>query len=314
MLIVLVAVLCGFGWGAVHGRVWPQLNIPWMARAAQSLQGIRHRPNRRRTEAQPESFPAGQKFLAALLGTGVTGGILGLLASGWFFVVPYGIGLFAGFSPALIKRYWRAFLIAGTLFILVVAGFEFYGERPGSGEQSSLPAAESDAVQPDGLEEHDSSAPDGNTSGKNLNSRETAESPPIASPQPSPLEARRESPKDSEEIILRGVPFAFNAEAVQPEFLAVLNETVRILTENPDVSVLIEGHTDAVGSEPFNLRLSHSRAEAVRNYLVQQGIAAERLRVVGRGEADPLASNAKDDGTDNPEGRAINRRVELSVE
>ena len=182
MLIVLVAVLCGFGWGAVHGRIWPQLNIPWMVRVAQSLQGIRHRPNRRRTEAQPESFSAGQQFLAALLGTGVTSGILALLASGWFFVVPYSIGLFAGFSPALIKRYWRAFLIAGTLFILAVAGFEFYGEGPGSEEQSSLPAAESDAVQPDGLDEHDSSAPDGNTSGKNLNSRETAESPPIASP------------------------------------------------------------------------------------------------------------------------------------
>ena len=116
------------------------------------------------------------------------------------------------------------------------------------------------------------------------------------------------------EMVLQGIPFAFNDRTIRPEFLSALNETVRILNDNPTLSVLIEGYADAVGSESFNLRLARARAEAVRDYLVESGVAADRLRVVGRGEIEPLAPNARDDGSDNPEGRAMNRRVELSVE
>ncbi len=72
--------------------------------------------------------------------------------------------------------------------------------------------------------------------------------------------------------------------------------------------VVIEGHTDSVGSEETNQRLSKERAEAVRDYLISQGVSAEQLSAVGKGESEPIATN------DTPEGRANNRRVELVIQ
>lgn len=288
MLVPLAAVLCGLVWGMVHGHIWLQLNIPWMTKTAQYLQGIRKRPNRRTTAPQPTSFSPWQQFLGSLLGTAATGGILAIFASDLSFLALYIIGLFAGFSPAFIKTYWRQLALVGVLLVVGVIGFQLY-EEYGRGE-------------PVGSGDGDSGA--SNQSSGTKGERSGQEPPPSSPSRPSELE----------EIILRGVPFEFNAQQIQPEFLVVLNETVRILQEKPDVSVLIEGHTDAVGSGPANLSLSKKRAEVVRNYLVGQGIAAERLHVAGRGESDPLAPNTRTDGSDDPEGRAINRRVELSVE
>jgi OOP family OmpA-OmpF porin len=74
---------------------------------------------------------------------------------------------------------------------------------------------------------------------------------------------------------------------------------------NPDVKVEIQGHTDSRGSLALNERLSQQRAEAVRDYLIGQGIAAERLTARGYGPHNPIASN------ETADGRAQNRRVEL---
>ena len=69
--------------------------------------------------------------------------------------------------------------------------------------------------------------------------------------------------------------------------------------------IVVEGHTDSRGGTAFNEDLSRRRAVAVRDYLVSQGVDAERIAAVGRGESEPVASN------DSPEGRANNRRVEI---
>lgn len=79
------------------------------------------------------------------------------------------------------------------------------------------------------------------------------------------------------------------------------------LKENPDHSLVIEGHTDNVGSEDYNQGLSQRRAEAVRSYLLSQGIASTRLTAVGKGESTPVASN------DSSSGRQMNRRVEVII-
>ena len=303
MLIGLAAVGCGFVWGMIHGQVWPQLNIRWMARAARSLQGVHKRPNRRLKAVRPTSFRAPQKFLAALLGTVVTGGLLAVLAADWSFLVPYSLGLFAGFSPAFILAYWRVCALVGVVLLVGATGMLLYDDADDPGEHVRVPETENEQKAPD----------------------QDASPQPARSPLPSPPSVEKDEaiPKGEatskeegapKEIVLRGIPFAFNDRTIRPEFLPELNETVRILNDNPTLSVLIEGYADAVGSESFNLRLSRARAEAVRDYLVASGIAADRLRVVGRGEIDPLAPNARDDGSDNPEGRAVNRRVELSVE
>ncbi|MEW6299327.1 MAG: OmpA family protein, partial [Thermodesulfobacteriota bacterium] len=119
---------------------------------------------------------------------------------------------------------------------------------------------------------------------------------------------------EAKRIVLRGINFDFDRATIKPEFEPVLDEAARLLQENPTVRVTIEGHTDAIGTEAYNLRLSRRRAEAVKRYLVAKGVAAERLATVGRGEGQPIAPNTNPDGTDNPEGRAMNRRAELKVQ
>ncbi len=248
-------------------------------------------------DAPPPSFTAVQKFLATLLGTVVTGGILAVLAPNWSILALYPIGLFAGFSPALIQTYWRASAIVGVVMLIGATGVLLYDGGAGSGEQARVSERSGGQELPH----------------QDAGTQPTR--PPL--PPPTPAQEEEDAPRGEEapeEIILRGIPFAFSDYTVQPEFLTELNEAVRILNDNPNISVLIEGYSDAVGPESFNQVLSYNRAEAVREYLVERGITAERLRSVGRGEIDPLAPNAKDDGSDNPEGRAMNRRVELSVE
>ena len=88
-----------------------------------------------------------------------------------------------------------------------------------------------------------------------------------------------------------------------------LNEVARALKEMDDDKLAsIEGFTDSRGADDMNLKLSQERANAVMSYLTSQGVKAEKLRAVGRGEANPVASN------DSPEGRANNRRVEIIVQ
>lgn len=77
------------------------------------------------------------------------------------------------------------------------------------------------------------------------------------------------------------------------------------MTSNPDWNIRIEGHTDAQGSDDYNLRLSDDRAKSVRDWLIGQGIAAARLQTQGFGETMPVSDNA------TPQGRALNRRVEI---
>lgn len=77
--------------------------------------------------------------------------------------------------------------------------------------------------------------------------------------------------------------------------------------------IVLRGHSDSQGSDKDNLRTARRRAEVVRDYLVEQGVPRERITVVALGEARPIAPNAKLDGSDDPEGRARNRRVEVEI-
>ncbi|WP_224372265.1 immunoglobulin-like domain-containing protein [Hyalangium versicolor] len=102
------------------------------------------------------------------------------------------------------------------------------------------------------------------------------------------------------------IHFEFNKVTIQPRSYPLLDQMVSVLNEHPNViSVLIEGHTDDWGPDDYNLSLSQRRAEAVRAYLAQHGVAPERMEAHGYGETRPVATNA------TPEGRAINRRVDF---
>ena len=97
--------------------------------------------------------------------------------------------------------------------------------------------------------------------------------------------------------------FDFNKSEIKSEGYPLMKEAVKILEENPEMRVEIQGHTDSRGPEAYNQMLSEKRAMAVKAYLVKQGVDSGRIEVKGYGESDPIASN------DTEEGRQKNRRV-----
>lgn len=103
------------------------------------------------------------------------------------------------------------------------------------------------------------------------------------------------------------VLFDFNRATLRPEAQRELTSVVREMQDNPQLAAEVIGHTDAVGTDTYNLGLSRRRADAVRSYLVSQGIAANRIQTRGLGESQPVAPN------DTAEGRARNRRVEVTL-
>ena len=112
------------------------------------------------------------------------------------------------------------------------------------------------------------------------------------------------------EVVLSddSVKFPVNRDELSPEAEARLAELVQRLTsENRNVYLEIQGHTDATGDEAFNERLGAARAEAVRRYLSRNSIALNRMATISYGEEVPVAPN------DTPEGRAQNRRVAIVV-
>jgi uncharacterized repeat protein (TIGR01451 family) len=107
--------------------------------------------------------------------------------------------------------------------------------------------------------------------------------------------------------ITRNIHFEFDKATIRPESYPVLDDVAGVLRDNPQLNILIEGHTDSVGTVQYNQGLSQRRADAVKAYLVRKGISADRLATEGRGELAPIASN------DTPVGRAMNRRVEFLI-
>ncbi len=108
-------------------------------------------------------------------------------------------------------------------------------------------------------------------------------------------------------VVLRNVFFETGSAALKPASRVELDRLVRLLKENEQLRIQINGHTDDVGSDADNLQLSEDRARAVYQYLVDAGIDAGRLRYQGYGETQPIAGN------DTPEGRRQNRRTEFVV-
>lgn len=108
-------------------------------------------------------------------------------------------------------------------------------------------------------------------------------------------------------IVLRDINFEFDSARLTAESKASLDKVMQGLRGQPTMNLLIEGHTDAVGSNAYNLKLSKQRAASARAYLLESGIEGTRIDSVGFGESQPITSNKTADG------RAENRRVEFKV-
>ena len=107
-------------------------------------------------------------------------------------------------------------------------------------------------------------------------------------------------------LALTGVLFDFNKSKLKPESDAILEQVAAVMTKEADLKLEVQGHTDGVGSQAFNLPLSKARAHSVVVWLTDHGVAAGRLDAQGFGKLKPVASN------DTDEGRAQNRRVEIA--
>jgi outer membrane protein OmpA-like peptidoglycan-associated protein len=108
-------------------------------------------------------------------------------------------------------------------------------------------------------------------------------------------------------IVLRGINFEFNKATLMKDSEVILFRAHRALMANPDIHIVITGHTDNIGNKESNQTLSLERAQTVRNWLVERGVTSSRLRTVGRGQNEPVATNETEDG------RAQNRRMEFFV-
>jgi outer membrane protein OmpA-like peptidoglycan-associated protein len=122
------------------------------------------------------------------------------------------------------------------------------------------------------------------------------------------LEPSRAVVTEKQIVITTPVFFDYNQASIRPESYAVLDDVLYILQAHPEIrSVEVAGHTDADGSDSYNQALSQKRVESVRAYLVQHGIAPERLVARGYGESRPIDSNSTE------AGKARNRRVEFNI-
>lgn len=125
-------------------------------------------------------------------------------------------------------------------------------------------------------------------------------------PAPPPVEV--EAQVEEKIVITQKIHFEFDRAVIRPISYPILDDVVSLLQRNPQISMVkVEGHTDWIGSEAYNQRLSEARANSVRNYLIEKGIAPDRLQAVGYGKTRPIADN------NTVMGRARNRRTEFTV-
>lgn len=110
------------------------------------------------------------------------------------------------------------------------------------------------------------------------------------------------------------VLFDFNKYDLRPQATATLEKVSVAVQGYPKAPVVIEGHTDSVGTDSYNLKLSEQRADSVKTWLVKNGgVTSTRISTKGLGETKPVAPNTNADGSDNPGGRQENRRVEIKI-
>ena len=131
--------------------------------------------------------------------------------------------------------------------------------------------------------------------------------PPVVAEAPPPPPPPPPAPPAKKKIVLRGVNFDFDKSNIRPDARPILDEAISTLKEYKDITLSVDGHTDGIGTDTYNQKLSVRRAQAVADYLQKGGIASARMTVKGFGKSQPVASN------DTAEGRAENRRVELKI-
>ncbi len=120
-------------------------------------------------------------------------------------------------------------------------------------------------------------------------------------------------PANQEPLIFKNILFDFDKFFLRELSKQELEKLYRYLHNNPDVTVEIDGHTDWIGTEEYNMGLGERRAKSALNYIIERGIDKDRIVWRSYGEKEPVAPNALPSGKDNPDGRQLNRRCEFTI-
>ncbi len=147
---------------------------------------------------------------------------------------------------------------------------------------------------------------DGVEVARNSNPNDVSDDVPPKQEMIKPRETQALKIEVGKNIVLDGVVFKTSSAVISAPSQEILTRAFNALNDNPEIEVEIQGHTDNQGSAAANMKLSQSRAEAVKAWLVKKGIAAQRMTTKGFGPDKPIASNA------TPEGRQQNRRIEFA--
>lgn len=119
--------------------------------------------------------------------------------------------------------------------------------------------------------------------------------------------------KTDEYLTIKSIFFDFSDHTLTKDAKIELKKLYNLMVKYPSLYIEVIGHSDAIGSDEYNKKLSIKRARSVIDYLSQKGIEQKRLIAKGAGKVDPIVINANNDGSDNPEGRKFNRRVEMKI-
>lgn len=122
-----------------------------------------------------------------------------------------------------------------------------------------------------------------------------------------------ETPLSESVLAIRNIYFDFDKYDIKPEALADLNAALKVMNQYPEAKVELSGHTDNKGTYEYNLVLSLNRAKAAYNWLIANGVSKNRIKYTNYSFSKPAAPNTNPDGSDNPQGRAKNRRVEFKI-
>lgn len=120
-----------------------------------------------------------------------------------------------------------------------------------------------------------------------------------------------QNPKGGESIALY---YEYDSDILHPRAQTQLKIIASILKSSPTRKIKIGGHTDALGADAYNLALSKKRADAVKQFFLDEGVPVAQIETIGFGKANPLSPNVRADGSDNPEGRSRNRRAEILLD
>ncbi|MCC7333310.1 MAG: OmpA family protein [Flavobacteriales bacterium] len=118
---------------------------------------------------------------------------------------------------------------------------------------------------------------------------------------------------EDDTFVISKIFYDYKSAQVNEKSALELDKIVMILSKNKGIGIELTSHTDSIGSDYYNYTLSQERASSARKYIISKGINSNKITAKGLGEKEPIAPNSKPDGSDNPDGRARNRRTEIKI-